>query len=152
MVNKANVQRVIEAIFAEEQASFDMRGWIAAKDLLGVRVIPTLFVTNAQRDEPLAPCNTAACIGGFCDLLIFEDNFGHAPANKREIGEFWNSERKSAKGPSTNRVAKFLGIDNSATYDLCFPQFLSRRTKAEAIRVLETLRDTGEVKWENPSD
>jgi hypothetical protein len=109
MVNVQNTQRVIEAIRAEEIATFNMCHW----------------------NERRYGCGTAACIGGFAEMLLKTER-----DSKREI-------------PWSEVASDFFGLDVLPGNNLFFPSEVRMEniTTDDAIAVLNNLIETGKVDW-----
>ena len=148
MANKENVQSLIELMkeIQDEQIRFDMKFWITE----------IIF--------PDKSCDTVACIGGFCDILIrqkehnfltVEDIVNGFPL---DAGHDFGKDDEKIKNRSSiyddqDRTV-FLGITKREGNELFFPERWGdsgpgKITKEEAIQVLRNLRDTDEVVWPN---
>ena len=119
MINKANIDRVIAAIENEENhfSMADYVGWDEGKE-----------------------CATPGCICGWANALRNKDN----RANSFNI---YSPNRIKLSDETAAR--KFLGIDVYQAMYLFKPTHKpwGHITRAEAIKALERLRDTGEVWW-----
>ena len=155
MVNRKNLDALIEFIEKEEVISFDMQRWIytaprqdpyvdeqVSNALAAETMAEYDALSNRFDNLPVAPCNTAACIGGTCELLLFIEANQRVPANNREFREYSNVF------DTNEAVSEFLGIDNMEAEALCFPDHIPGPLKQEALAVLRHLGETGEVDWE----
>jgi hypothetical protein len=101
-------------------------------------------------------CGTAACIGGACDLLRFRSEDGLTfNINGHEYdydtpyaAAQWLLEGLGRPRPLPDQVSAFLfapGLPH-ANY-LSDPYEKGFITKAQALKTLRHLRDTGEIEW-----
>lgn len=94
------------------------------------------------RRQTTHPCGTACCISGWATYQMILD------------GDL--DPDKMPSGHEVNHLVKYCGIPDAIARSLALPTInydkpvnrgLSSLTLEMAIRVLEILRDTGEVKW-----
>lgn len=117
MVNKANIDLMIERISAEKEP-------IEMGD----------FVDHSSA------CGTTACLAGWANLIRLK-MVGRVPRDSAEISTFWETDKAAEWMGITEAQAQRLffqgGID-----DLPHEQ-----RKEKAIELLKTLRDTGDAHW-----
>lgn len=126
-LNVENINTLIETLRKIEPRRFDMSMWAAeighGRDERGRDVRPAQLLHN---------CGTCACLGGWTNALFPQPG---------EKGGYWS-------GAAAARRA--LGLKDDALFYPSAPGGLpawDRITRRQAIRVLEHLRDTGEVDW-----
>lgn len=127
-MNKENIQKLIDVIrTGREDAGFNMSFWRINryKDDDG---------TYDYKDHSGRDCGTTYCIGGWIDLI--------APEYKGREHEFLGIDEQKADE---------LFYMNEFMLDYLDEQLVPFRmrevTQAQALEVLEHLRDTGEVDW-----
>ena len=146
MANKENVQSLIELMeeVADNGIKFNMMFWLVE-----------------LKDVPEKECGTAACIGGFCDMVMRQKELTNP--SLKELLDTFPIKVRSHQESYQDRLTKFedqdrtvfLGITRDQGQQLFFPERWGwtddrKITKDEAIQVLVNLRDTGEVVWPNP--
>lgn len=117
--NVANINKLIETLRTIKPARFNMSAWAVDGEEWPVK--PADLLANR------GPCGTCGCIGGWANA-VFE----------------------TERGPELAAAA--LGLSEDDSEALFYPRGVSpdiweRITRRQAIRVLEHLRDTGEVDW-----
>lgn len=132
MVNVHNVDRVIAAIRGEfrEDVGFNMNFW-------------TDNIDNVEEDHSGRNCGTVACIGGWCNIIENTDKGWDAFGDDDGL-----------------RAADFLGLDYPTAHQLFYPVERSedgtswtiydyeKITVEHAVEVLELLKETGKVCWD----
>lgn len=124
-MNVENIDKLIQWIRREDRVVFDMSNW--RKDGFHPRDIDESFTEGPSENF----CGTTCCMAG---LIAFE--LGHKGtdyvcegANFLEI-------------PFEQAEELFFGVGRERSYDL------EKITRDQAIEVLEILRATGEVQWD----
>lgn len=115
-----NIDRLIEAIRSEELAKFDMCEW---------------RLNNSV-------CGTVACIGGTAELL--QEPHPHGGFYEEQEIADWITKGTPAEDENSARIAVMLfyaSDEHGNEYSL------DGITAKDAIKTLETLRDTGKVVW-----
>ena len=87
-------------------------------------------IVDVEYDQVSKSCGTAACIGGFCEII-------------------WPPKNQEIEVPFTRIVADRLGLSADNAHALCYPEHwhCECRSAEDAIKVLEKLKETGKVKW-----
>jgi hypothetical protein len=139
-LNRDNIDKVIARIRKNKEFVFNMSTWgLATVNEEGQFIDATGDVV----DEHV--CGTAACIAGFCVVVSHNDtipaNTAASAEGKKYLGlTYWQARRLFM--PEYDNDGRYF----SGNKDLCAIQPMDA-TADQAIRVLEHLRDTGEVDW-----
>lgn len=122
-INTDNINRVIDRIEREPDHRFDMAQW----------------------------CGTAACIGGWCEILLHEDAANRMlPSTASNLDAAKDALVKKLDQPvliDDEQVHEFLGITFDEAEELFYPGAFFQKTKPVALECLRHLRDTGEIDW-----
>lgn len=153
MVNKANINRVIEHLRADQGKHFAMEQWVCRTDQIGTDVMDI-----DDRIERWQDCQTAMCIGGTANLFrmqdsgidykALEDFAFHLEFAKEEAAAAWLGLEHDVL--TTDRLFRLYlpGRAHFWEYTMNWfdkqpPQFRA----AAGIRVLEILRDEARSDW-----
>jgi hypothetical protein len=121
-VNRENIKRVRDHIASLPPKRFDMSWWAINRTGAGAAL--------AVPSDLIHDCGTAGCIGGWTEALF--PGHGH-------------------KGTGSRRAAKILSLSESQRVELFFMTgtgvLMTDVTLDMAVRVLDHLLATGEVKW-----
>ena len=141
-----NLDRLIEAIEKESVAHFAMQTWVQP-----VWWRDGKFFRTDPGNVSLAPCNTVACIGGHCEILLLMDEMGKVPTQRERKESLLRKQSEGGYAPfrdvKIEMVQEFLGLNEEKARRLCYPFGLGYRTKEEALVVLRELRAAGNFHW-----
>lgn len=128
-MNIDNINKTIETIKFNQSLAFYMGDWITSQ---------SDFISEQNE------CGTACCLAGYAAITEYgsSDNVPHNDSYEDDIGTV----------PYTDYFklgADYFGIDMKTAVELFAPNggHISETDKEIGIRVLEHLRDTGEVLW-----
>ncbi len=138
MLNKANINRLIDWIKQDQGSHLKMTHWFQS-------------LTTDLPVITYEPCNTAFCLGGYCYILMLKDD-----------GMPEKDWKFPALGGNISLAAgDFLGLSGSDMRHDLFSMHSSKffiddfdnlpqpQRAASAIKVLEILRDEGIVDWDS---
>jgi hypothetical protein len=143
-VNIDNLNKLIDHLKKVPRGAFSMADWIRSTNFIRGReqlyrdAANIVTAQEAAGPEGEHTCGTVACIAGHAALLAAAD------------GSATSAVEQSL---STDHIAEeWLGINHAFGRRLFLPDYLPLRGRDEAIRVLERLRDTGKVRWNELPD
>lgn len=137
MVNKVNIQKVIDRLSADTGKHFEMKNW------------STNLVTGDSAKAP--ECNTAYCVAGWMNAIDFAehpDQYKFRPyygiiSDSRNAGMLMGLEPADWDDLFMLRHECVALFEEMADFD----RYPDEQKREAGIKVLEILRDTGKVNW-----
>lgn len=152
MVNVENVTKVLELLKAMPNSKFQMDTWLDRPD-------EDQFDENGEQkpdqifepDQVIHNCGTVGCIGGWASVIMRQEK----GVKLRWLGfSKYFAPNVSDDDPvefHEENVAEWLGISVWTAHRLFYaeggPRMMNEVKKDHAIKVLEHLIKTGEVRW-----
>lgn len=138
-MNEANIRRIIAAIRAEPD-HFEMNNW---------------FKGGYLRDVAARQCGTAACIGGWAEVLMHEDLGTVGPSTSPDYCAWLGWDRDSELDCAFDEICtmnnEFIGDDPVEKYEYLsmahFDKLPATVRAAAAAEVLERFIATGKNHW-----
>lgn len=154
MVNKVNVQKLIDLLSKMPDEKFKMEDWLSRQgpSVDETRNVEPGFIgfkrITLTSEQMIDNCGTVGCIGGWASVLM------RAELNKPLAWEgpyFTCTPDDELTQFDQEAVGEWLGIGYGDGHNLFYanggPRRMEEVRKIHALRVLENLHDTGEVDW-----